>query len=183
MPTFEKCGSDVRAMAQKLLVNHQAVADRGVRIDLLFAFGERDETTGELKGHALKKGGVRALGICKVVSLKDRTKGMGDVEITLDYDHWATLDERDQEALLDHELHHIVVSADSDQLGRPKIKMRKHDFEVGWFKVIAERHGAHSVEQQQARFVFDHAGQAFFPFAKTEHDSGEVLARALRKAA
>lgn len=185
MPSFKKCDSDVRDMALELMdifPTHKPLVERGVRVDYLFAFGDRDETTGELKNYGLKRAGIRALGVCKVVSLKDRTKGMGDAEITLDGDYWNEIDKKDQEAILDHELHHIVVSmADNDALGRPKLKLRKHDFEVGWFKVIADRHGVNSVERRQAKVVFDTMGQSFWPGLVVQHtDSGEKLAPVVR---
>lgn len=76
----------------------------------------------------------------------------------------------------------IVVTGDNDDLGRPKLKMRKHDVEIGWFKIIAERHGAHSIERQQAKIIFDTMGQSFWPGLVSQHtDAAEVSARAVRK--
>ena len=184
MAKFQKCDETVLEMAKATLCEfetHKPIIDRGVRIDFLFAYGDRDETTGERTTDALKKNGVRALGICRKVSLKDRAKGMGDAEITLDHDHWSEVDEAEQRALLDHELHHIVVTADSDDLGRPVIKLRKHDFEVGWFAPIAQRHGAHSVERQQAKIAFDTMGQFFWPELERQHtDKAEAAVRKIR---
>ncbi len=34
-------------------------------------------------------------------------------------------------------------------IGRPQLKLRKHDVEVGWFKCVAERNGAASLERIQ----------------------------------
>lgn len=159
---------------------HWPIRDRKVKIDFVFAFADRDETTGEPTNNALTKGGVRALGITRKISLKDRAKGMGDCEITLDADHWTEVaDEGQQRAILDHELYHIVVSADNDDLGRPKIKLRKHDFEFGWFANIAIRHGVASCERIQAKRILDAAGQAFWPelLGTTQP---ELAARAVR---
>lgn len=167
MPTFKKANKATTDLVLQILCDfesHKPLLDRKVRIDVLFAYGDRDEVTGELKGPAIKHHGVQALGICRKVSLKDRTKGMGDVEIVLDGDHWDNeATEKQQRAILDHELHHIFALDDNDDLGRPKIKLRKHDYQFGWFKIIAERHGEASVERQQARTMAEQSGQIFWP--------------------
>ena len=48
-----------------------------------------------------------------------------------------------------------------DAQGRPKIKLRKHDFQVGWFHEIARRHGEHSVEVRQCRELVSEQGQTY----------------------
>lgn len=118
------------------------------------------------------KGGRRVYGLARVVCAKDRAKGMGDAEVTLDKDWWmdeeTTTDEM-REALLDHELHHLRVKEDADgavlrdDSGRPRIVLRKHDVEAGWFRVVAERNGEHSMEQRQAKQMFEAQGQYFWP--------------------
>lgn len=158
--------SNVSEMAERLIERyetHGTLTDNHVRIDYLFAFAEVDETTGEIIGDALKCHGVKALGIARKLGLKDRAKGMGDAEICLDGDWWANADEKEREALLDHELHHICATDKRDNLGRPVIKLRKHDFQFGWFSLIAQRHGQHSQERQQAKAMMDVAGQFYWP--------------------
>lgn len=134
----------------------------GVKIDLVFAYGNRNDD-GELTGPALSKNGVTALGICRVVNLKDRAKGLGDAEIAIDGDWWEKASDEEKDAVIDHELYHIKLTGKTDDLGRPKIKMRKHDFDFGWFTVIALRHGIHSVEVKQAKAVMDNVGQFYWP--------------------
>lgn len=166
MPSYKRCEPAIKELAASIIAefeSHKPIADRGVKLDLLFAFGDRDETTGELTNHALTKNGIRALGITRIINLKDRTKGLGDVEICLDHDWWSEVDEAEQKALLDHELHHIAVTDKVDDLGRPKIKLRKHDVEVGWFRVVAQRHGKHSIERRQAAMIMERDGQYFWP--------------------
>jgi hypothetical protein len=171
MPTFAKCPKEVYKLTEVILAEfetHSPVLTAKVKIDLVFAFPDLDDE-GHPKNVALKKNGVRALGITKAICLKDRAQGRGDAEVTLDGDWWKDASEEEQRALLDHELHHILVCCNSkgtvltDDLDRPKVKMRKHDYEFGWFKVIAERHGKHSIECQQAELIFDRAGQSFWP--------------------
>jgi hypothetical protein len=75
----------------------------------------------------------------------------------------------EKDALIDHELEHIEVKMDGkrpklDCRGRPKIGMRKHDYQFGWFRSIAERHGVASGEVHQARTLFLREKQTFFAF-------------------
>ena len=164
MPTFQKDTGEVKKLASKLISrfpDNEPLAK--ANIDYVFAFADLDETTGEPINDALTKGGMRALGIARKLPLKDRTMGRGDAEISLDGDWWKEADEDSQAALLDHELHHIVVTEKRDNLGRPIIKLRKHDIEFGWFSTIAARHGAVSMERVQAKQILDVYGQLIFP--------------------
>ncbi len=171
MPTFQKCTKDVHDLCRSILTKHEShnpVLHHEVKIDLVFAFGDQDDK-GRVLNDALSKNGIRALGICRAIPLKDRVLGRGDAEISLDGDWWGGATESEQEALLDHELHHVSVQADKagnvqfDDIGRPKIKLRKHDVEIGWFKCVAERNGISSQEQIQAKAIMDQAGQFFWP--------------------
>ena len=158
-------------MALELLCRfetHQPLLDAKVKIDFMFAIPELDEKTGKPKGDAIKKNGVKALGLCRIVSLKERAMGRADAEITLDQYWWESAIEPEQQALLDHELHHIGLKLEHnmpvlDDIGRPIIKLRTHDFEVGWFAVVAARHGNNSQERIQARKAMTNLGQYFWP--------------------
>lgn len=137
-------------------------------IDLIFAFPNYDEK-GSPIGCALKLHGVPASGIAKIIGLKDRAMGRGDAEITIDYEFWKEASFETQCALLDHELTHLAPITNKhgvfkkDDLDRPKLRMRKHDFQVGWFDCIAKDHGAHSIERMQARELVEVRGQFYFP--------------------
>jgi len=172
MPTtFTRCPAQVTELAADILTSfdtHRPLLDAKVKIDYVFAHAERDEKTGQPKGPALKKNGIPAMGIARKVGLKDRAKGMGDAEICLDADHWEGIGEADRRALLDHELHHLAIKIDKrglvrDDLGRPVIQIRLHDVDIGWFAIIAQRHGKASFEVQQARQIMDDHGQFFWP--------------------
>lgn len=164
MATYQKDDGTLKEMVERLIKQYEANEPlKNVRLDLVFAHGERDEATGEQVSYALKKNGIRALGITRKINLKDRAKGLGDAEIAIDGDWWATVDEPEQLALLDHELHHIVYTEKRDNLGRPILKMRKHDVEFGWFAEIARRHGSASAERRQAKELMDSGGQFFWP--------------------
>lgn len=171
MPTYEKCDKSVRDMAIALLNDfetHQLTRSAGVTIDFIFAFAEKDDN-GNPVGPALMHQGYPAGGICRKIALKDRVKGMADVEICLDGDWWGNADEGERRALLDHELHHISPKQSGggafkcDAAGRPIIGIRKHDYQVGWFEVIAARHGIHSAERRQASLMMAESGQYFWP--------------------
>lgn len=171
MPTFKIATKDVRDLLQSLMQANECYTphlESEIKIDLVFAFCDRDDEKTPLNC-ALTKGGVRCLGIARKVSPKDRAKGMGDAEIALDADWWEEAEEKEKAALLDHELYHIIVQTNKagdpivDDFGRPKLRMRKHDFEFGFFKAIAERHGRHSQEQILTRYMMEDAGQLLLP--------------------
>lgn len=182
MAKYEKATKELKEFATSILAEfetHKPVVEAKVAIEFLFAFGERNDKD-ELTSDAISKGGYRIFGLCRKTSEKERVAGRADVEITIDHDWWDKADEAQQKALLDHELHHIEVVIDEDGkvirdgAGRPKIRLRKHDVEVGWFKIIAERNTSFSLEVTQARAIFDQHGQAFFPWLATEVEEEPV---------
>jgi hypothetical protein len=94
--------------------------------------------------------------------------GLADAEITLDADRWKELGRGKRIGLIDHELTHIELVYDDDGLAlddneRPKLKLRKHDYEFGWFNEVVERHGNDSLEREQAARLLYNAGQLYFP--------------------
>lgn len=142
-----------------------------LRFDLCFAYAETN-ANGDPKSAALTLHGSPCAAIIKRIGLKDRAMGRADVEIAIDALEWAEMTLKEQTALLDHELYHLEPKKEDDgtykrdDLGRPLFGMRHHDFQVGWFAAVAARHKSASIEQKQARAVFDEFGQAFFPFVK-----------------
>lgn len=172
MAVYKLADQSVVEMAADILCGHadyKPLLEAKVKIDYVMAFAKRDPDTGEVLGNAITHNGRPALGLCKKVNLKDRVKGMGDVEIQLDGDNWEKLSPRRREAILAHEIHHIMVKVDKrgimrDDAMRPLIELREHDVEVGWFAVIAKRYGLDSEERQQANNVMADFDQAFFPW-------------------
>lgn len=175
MPTFQRCPKEVNELALQILCEfetHKPLLDARVTIDFVFAFADIDEQTQEPIGNALSKNGVKALGLCRKIALKDRAMGRADAEISLDGQWWEQASDAERRALLDHELHHIATKTDKrglvkDDLGRPVIQLRKHDYEFGWFKCVAARHGRASIERQQAAEMMCDAGQYFWPEIST----------------
>lgn len=176
MPTFQRCDESVNEMANEILCefeSHKPLLDARVTVDYVFAFADIDEKTNAPVGNALSKNGTKALGICRKIALKDRALGRKDAEIAIDGDWWKDAVDEERRALLDHELHHIAVKIDKrglvrDDLGRPVIQLRQHDYEFGWFKVVAARHGNSSMERLQAAEIMCDAGQYFWPAIATK---------------
>ena len=161
--TYDNAPDEVIEQINDLLeLYHPKLKEAGVTIHALMA-----HSTG---GDAVSVGGYPALACVRIISLKDRVKGMKDVEIVIDAERFDELTEPQRLALLDHELHHLETVPDEgggckrDDASRPKLVMRRHDVQFGWFKTIAERHGSNSPEQIQAKTLIDKHGQSFFPF-------------------
>lgn len=134
--------------------------DNGVTVDATMAYPK--------EGAQLKCGGYPALAFVKINSLKHRIKGLKDSEITLDGQIWETLTEKQRAALIDHQLIQLQIVTDKDgaikidDASRPKIRLRKHDYVMKWFRETALRHGDDSVERYQARILLKNDGDTFF---------------------
>lgn len=189
MSTYTPDPGVIKSVASTLIaLYHQDVTDAEVRIDYLFAHGARDEKTDEIVGPAISKDGYEAAGMCRIVNLKDRVKGMGDAEILIDGDLWPKLTADQQQALVDHELAHIEVRRDkagnilTDDIMRPLLRIRKHDRQMGWFDDIARRHGAASFEVKQFVAIVDEEGQTYMPFVDERvRDAVAILKSAAAK--
>lgn len=153
--TYSKPTPDcLRIVAETLDKYHPALAEIGLRIDVLMVHAPRD-AEGHATGPALQsKSGAPAAACVSVVKLKDRVKGAGDAEILFDGDRYPKWKERTIAAIADHEIEHLEFDGKVDDIGRPKLKLRPHDVEFGWFDAIARRHGDASVEVLQAKRVF-----------------------------
>lgn len=122
------------------------------------------QTDGE---HAVMLHGHPCYAVVRITNPKERAMGRGDAEIVFDRAKYEALTSEQQDALLDHELYHLKVDKDKfgafqlDDHRRPKLKMRQHDRQFGWFDVIASRHGADSIEVQQAREFEKQVGQLY----------------------
>ena len=170
MPTYKKCPKEVTDLALTILCEfetHKPLLDAKVRVDFMFAMPDLGED-GQPLNDAIPFRGQKALGLTRILGLKERAKGNGDAEVLLDGWWWNDASEAEQRALLDHELHHIAVKIDKrglkrDDLGRPVLQLRKHSVQFGWFKEVAERHGVHSQERLQARQIMGLYQMYFWP--------------------
>lgn len=191
--TYKKAPNPVLALAKSIIEEHHPdLATHGVRFDILMAYADRNEKTGEQNGYALTPGGYRALGIAKINNAALRALGNGDATIILDGDKWdgpeakngeqpdseELLHDDQKAALLDHQLQKIAVKLDEreegegesepkaklDDYGRPKLKIRKFDVCFGGFVAVALRHREASIECGFFATVYRLHAQTFFPF-------------------
>lgn len=181
MPRFERAPAEADLIIGRMMDRyHPQLRDAGVTVECLFAFATTDEN-GDTVGCAVKLHGYACKAVVRVLSLKDRTVGRGDVEIVIDGDNWDTWSEEERDALLDHELEHIELRVDNDglvirdDLERPKLRLRKHDHQFGWFDSIARRHGRASGEVAQALAFHDQYSQLWLPYLDTPDQTPVVV--------
>lgn len=175
--TYAEVDEATRDLVHEVMeAHHEPLCVEGVKLDLVFAYAPVDEETGIKVGDALKHRGVRALAIARVVKLKDRAKGMGDGEIEIDGDDWQEYSRAERIALIDHELHHFVLDRDRkdevkrDDLGRPRLKIRQHDFDIGGFYEVVARNPTHAFEGRAVIRVAGEMTQLELPFEDDERD-------------
>jgi len=161
----------MKLVNQLVAENHPEIKEAKLTFDLCFCHAEKDEN-GDPTGPAIMHRGAQAAGVARITSLKERAMGRADAEISIDGDRWEDWTAETRLALLDHEIYHFIPKKDQlghvkrDDLGRPQLTMRQHDYQFGWFTEIARRHGAASFEVQQAELMNKQAGQVLFPFMR-----------------
>lgn len=152
-------------VAHLVKVFHRDLQDAGLKFDLISIADDDPEVDAPLKLH-----GYPCAAVVKAVDVKGRAMGRGDVEIVIDEARYLAMPDAQKDGLLDHEIEHIELQIGKkgrvklDCCRRPKVKMRLHDLQVGWFTSIAERHGAASLECQQATTMYLQHAQTFFAF-------------------
>lgn len=155
--TFETAGKGVDDIIARVMRQyHEELTKERVTIHAIFA--ARINKHGE-EFTALKKDGKHIAAKVQITSLQDRTRGIADAKLTIDRKSWSRMHENMQIALIDHELAHLKVahmratkkngwddSPKRDDLNRPMLKIRPHDWVLTGFAEVAERHGESSVE-------------------------------------
>jgi hypothetical protein len=138
---------------------------QNVRITALFFYDD------EKSEPVLQHNGYPAAAVVRITTLKERVLGLADAIITVDRHHWQSLTHMRHCALIDHELTHITRRLDPetqeplyDAAARPKLQMRRHDHQLGWFDEVAHRHGENSIEVRQARDLVQSTYQLYFEF-------------------
>jgi hypothetical protein len=160
--TYDAAPEDVHARVRRVIQQfHPDLKTSEARIDLIYVYADEDQP-------ALMCHGYPADAVIRITSAKERAIGRGDAEIVIDRDTYKELSAKEQDALIDHELYHLKVKKDRhgiiqvDDHRRPKLNMRRHDREYGWFDEIARRHGEASGEIRQARKLLTQEGQLYF---------------------
>jgi hypothetical protein len=179
MATYEDVDDDVTDKIERLLKNFHLKrlyldAIKDISIKCLFYYAKRNEK-GEITGPPLKLHGYSCYAVVKVNSLKHRAQGLADVGIIIDGDAWKNLGEEERMAILDHELEHLERVIDAagpvdDDLERPKLTCKLHDWHMGGFRIIAERHKQHAIEVIAMQNFADTHGQLIFGFARAAMD-------------
>lgn len=133
--------------------HHQRLVEAGVEIKWLLVHASRDKETDDPTGPALKLHGYPCRAIIKIYSLKDRAAGCADALCLVDGDDYLAWSDGELESVIDHEICHLelVVGKEGvavDDLGRPKLTMRLHDWQLGGFEEICKRHGDKATEKK-----------------------------------
>ena len=153
MSWYAIANEEINLTIQKVMKeNHQELFNEGVTITALIARSEN--------GPAIKVRGCEAAGCIRITKLAERTLGLGDAVMILDGERLDAWSSKRLQAVIDHELRHLVVARSKktgevqrDDQDRPKLKIRPHDFEFGWFARTAELYGEDSYEVSQAREI------------------------------
>jgi hypothetical protein len=157
-----------RLIQSVLIEHHERLMTERVTVQTVFACNV-DEESGE-ESPCLKHHGYPAIAKVQVTSYVDRVRGIPDAKLTIDRYEWTRMAKTRQQACIDHELTHLELKLDTeglvkrDDLGRPKLKLRVHDWELSGFAEVVERHGEASVESAQiVRFQEAWGQLALFP--------------------
>jgi hypothetical protein len=170
--SYTICGKDVAEMIKAVMDTHHAeLSNAGVTVHAIFAHSYDKESGDAIV--ALKTRGQSVAAKIGITSLEDRTRGAADSKLTIDAYTWERLSESRRMALLDHELTHLRLKLDEDEalklddLGRPQLKIRHHDWEITGFQEVVERHGEASIEALQFSRFQDEYGQLMLFDPKT----------------
>jgi hypothetical protein len=174
--TYTPAKSDVTDVLETVMGRyHGDIADNGITIGILMA------TSDEEGEPAVKLHGYPCAATIQITSYKNRCLGIADAVITIEADIWKTFTEAEKIAVLDHELTHLELVYDkdgvlkTDDANRPKLKMRLHDWQLGGFAVIAERHGAASIESQEFRAAYHTYYQQLFKWSDDQGGENDEI--------
>lgn len=177
MKVYQEADDDVEKLIQRLVkahhpdlvkAHHPDLVKAGVTVAAVFVVDSDDPEKPVVMHH-----GSPALAVIGAVPAKYRALDCPDAVIEIDRTRYQKATPKRRESLIAHELHHLVAHTGAmDGADRPKLKMRKHDRQFGWFDAIAKRYGEDAWEVIQARQIVSEAGQIYFGFAQT---GGEVV--------
>jgi predicted Fe-S protein YdhL (DUF1289 family) len=147
-------------------------------LSILMAESDKDDKP------ALKHHGYPAAALIGITNPKERIDGCADLRLEIDSLEWSRMSERQREAVIAHELLHIQVTTvpgqdttpATDDYGRPKVKLRLHDWEVGGFSLIVDWYGDDAIEKQIVNSINDRLGQMTLPFMDAEQPGNRKAA-------
>jgi hypothetical protein len=159
--TYEVCGNDVQKLLSKAMSEyHPDLAAHKVTVQAVFA---RNYDKEQNPVPAVKMHGHPAAAKISVTSLQDRARGLADAKLLIDGNKWEHLSQETRIALLDHELEHLIAGEERDDLGRPKLQTRHHDYLLAGFESILQRHGNKAIEHREMTNFQTEYGQLFLP--------------------
>jgi hypothetical protein len=165
MKTYSRVPEEVDRIIETLRLEFHPQIE-GVTIQALFVYDD------ESQDKVLQHGGYPAQALVRLTPTRDRALGVADAVIVIDRANWLALSGQQRDGLLDHELYHLERVVDEDDLpqvdavNRPKLALRKHDHQFGWFDEIAHRHGDNSPEVRQAKQLIAQTGQLYLDFGR-----------------
>lgn len=152
MKSYSQASSDVERTIERMREQFHSPDLDGVTISALFVF-DLEATEPVLKHH-----GYPAQAVIRITPVRDRVLGVADAVIVIDRSNWQMLTPAQRDALIDHELYHLERVLDeetelplTDAVDRPKLRIRRHDQEIGVFVEVARRHGDASAEARTVR--------------------------------
>lgn len=157
-----------KMIAEVMQQHHPLLNGAGVTIEALFA--RNYDKDGQAEPAIVVRGQACAAKI-SITNLSDRVRGIADAKLIIDAEYgWNRLAESRRIAMIDHELCHLEPAVDKDGVpklddhGRPKLKIRHHDWELTGFADVAERHGEAALEVHQiVRWEESYGQLALFP--------------------
>lgn len=188
MKTYSAASSDLEQHLARMQSEHHSDLE-GVTVSALFVFDD------ESSDGVLKHQGYPAAAVVSITPMKQRALGVADAIVIVDRSAWQIMGVRQRDALIDHELTHlerVIAEATEeapehpkcDALGRPKLAMRRHDHQLGWFDDVARRHGEASCEVRQAKQLMASTDQLYFDFSSIPAPSspkGKAATRARKQ--
>lgn len=149
MPNYQEANRDVcDTVAAVMKKHHPELIEAGVTVKTLLAFPTKEG------GACLTHQGYPAAATIRINDLKARVAGMDDALLLIDGEAMESWSQKRLEALIDHELTHLEVQYDdegkvkTDDAERPKLKIKKHDAQVGVFFSIMEKHGKEALDTE-----------------------------------
>jgi len=190
--TYELADVGTEKLLAEVRKRHHPILEKCSVTVAVLHVADIDAETGEVH-RTLKAHGYPAAAEIKITPLKQRVLGVADAVVVLDQAAWDDMSREERRSVLDHELCHLQVKAIErglvgmldavrtsapparDDHGRPVLKMRQHDWQLGGFREIAKRHGAQAIEVQEVQACRDRAGQYFWDFAVKASEAEQAV--------
>jgi len=182
--TYTQCSPEIHKTARDIMHTHHPDLFANEPSFLCIFVDAGIDEEGNPKP-AIKHQGYPCAGIVKLTNAADRACGKPDFVIQLDHQVWSRTEEEGRTSLLDHEITHVEPDLDEEgeyqvhSDGRPRLKMRRHDIEIGIFHEVIERHGAAAIDAVQVMNVYhSESGQAVFAFMEDLKTAGKKKRKA-----